>query len=246
MNFTAALSVAMCVAIPTTASPLRESALREATRLAESSQRPSADADWSRVRRIKPGTIVRIETSASARRDVQDRRYVIQTDESSITVLDLTRLVSPPEVRGALRDVAEIRPEWFLAAQRGRAFSLPYGVWIGPAGIFFSGRKIADLGQVLDRVAREDVLSLAMRRKRTRGSESQVAQGAVGGFLLTMVGASGGGTGPNFCTEHPSGCWPVIGIGSMAGAGLAYITGNGKIIVEDIVVYRARSDSADR
>ena len=27
-----------------------------------------------------------------------------------------------------------------------------------------------------------------------------MVQGAVGGFLITMVGASGGGTGPNFCT----------------------------------------------
>src|ERR1041384_3854363 len=77
-----------------------------------------------------------------------------------------------------------------------------------PSG--FSARKIAELGQVIDRVSRDEILSIAVRRKRTRGSEAQMAQGAVGGFLLTMVGASGGGTGPNFCTEHPNGCWPAI------------------------------------
>jgi hypothetical protein len=137
-----------------------------------------------------------------------------------------------------LRDLAENHPEWFLAAERGRAFLLQDGVRIGPAGILFSGRKVADLQQVLDRIAREDVRSIAMRRKRTRGSEAQMVQGAVGGFLITMVGASGGGTGPNFCTEHPNGCWPVIGIGSIAGAGLAYIAGNGRTFIDDVVVYR--------
>ncbi len=240
MKFTAAFVVAMCVTTPTAGSPLRESTLREAARLAGLPQKPSADSDWLRVRKLKPGTaIVLVDRRSPAQpSSVQDRCQLIQTDDSSITVLNLTRFVLPPQVRGALRDLAENRPEWFLAAERGRAFLLQDGVRIGPAGILFSGRKVADLQQVLDRIAREDVLSIAMRRKRTRGSEAQMVQGAVGGFLITMVGASGGGTGPNFCTEHPNGCWPVIGIGSIAGAGLAYIAGNGRTFIDDVVVYR--------
>jgi hypothetical protein len=66
-----------------------------------------------------------------------------------------------------------------------------------------------------------------------------MAQGAVGGFLITMVGAAGGGTGPNFCIEHPNGCWPAIGLGSIAGTGLAYFSGNGRTLIDDVVVYRA-------
>jgi hypothetical protein len=231
----------MCLTIPTAGGPLRESTVREAARLAGLPQKPSADSDWSRVRRLKPGSaIVLVDRSSPAQRSsVQDRRHVIQTDDSSITVLNLTDSVLPPQVRGALRALAEQRPEWFLAAEHGRGFLLQDGVRIGSAGIFFSGRRVADLGQVLDRIAREDVLSIAMRRKRTRGSEAEMVQAAVGGFLLTMVGASGGGTGPNFCTEHPNGCWPVIGIGSIAGAGLAYIAGNGRTFIDDVVVYRA-------
>jgi hypothetical protein len=241
MKFITALVSAMCVTMPTAGNPLRESTLREAARLAGLPQKPSADSDWSRARKLKPGTaIVLVDTSSPAQpRSVQDRRHVIQTDDSSITVLNLTHIVLPPQVRGSLRDLAEHRPEWFLAAERGRGFLLQDGVRIGPAGVLFAGRKVADLQQVLDRIAREDVLSIAMRRKRTRGSEAQMVQGAVGGFLLTMVGASGGGTGPNFCTDHPNGCWPVIGIGSIAGAGLAYIAGNGRTFIDDVVVYRA-------
>jgi len=241
MKFTAAFVVAMGVTIPTAASPLRDSTIREAARLAGIQQKPSADSDWARVRKLKPGSaIVLVEKSSPVQlSSVRDRRHVIHTDGSTITVLDLTHVVLPPEVRGALRDLAENRPEWFLAAERGRGFSLPYGVWVGPAGILFSGRKIAELGQVIDRVSRDEILSIAVRRKRTRGSEAQMAQGAVGGFLLTMVGASGGGTGPNFCTEHPNGCWPAIVTGSIVGAGLAYLAGNGRTIVEDVVVYLA-------
>ena len=241
MKVTVAFAVAICVTRLAAASSLHESTLREATRLAGLSQRSSAGSDWSRVRRLKPGTaIVLVERNSPAQLStVQDRRHVIRTDETSITVLNLTRVVLPPEVRGALRDLAENRPEWFLGAERGRRFAFRGGISIGPAGVFLSGRRVAELGQLIDRVSRDDVLSMTMRRKRTRGSDAQVAQGAVGGFLLTMVGASGGGTGPNFCTEHPNGCWPVIGIGSIAGAGLAYLTGNGRTIVEDVVVYRA-------
>jgi hypothetical protein len=236
-----AFVVAMSITTPTAGSPLRESTLREATRLAGLPQKPSAGSDWSRVRKLKSGTaIVLVDGSSPAQpSSVQDRRHVIQTDDSSITVLNLTRIVLPPQVRGTLRDLAENRAEWYLSAEQGRAFLLQGGVQIGPAGIFLSGRRVAELGQVLDRISRQNVLSIAMRRKRTRGSEAQMVQGAVGGFLLTMVGASGGGTGPNFCTEHPNGCWPVIGIGSIAGAGLAYIAGNGRTFIDDVVVYRA-------
>jgi hypothetical protein len=250
MKVTVAFAIAMSVTTLAAASSVRGSTLHEATRLAGLSQRPSAESDWSRVRKLKPGTAIVLVEKTDRRSNcgadpgvsgssVQDRGHVIQTDDSTITVLNLICVVLPPDVRGALRDLAENRPELFLAAERGRRFVLPGGVWIGPAGVFLSGRKVADLGQVIDRVPRDAVLSIAMRRKRTRGSEAQVVQGAVGGFLLTMVGASGGGTGPNFCTEHRDGCWPVIGMGSMAGAGLAYLTGNGKTFVDDVVVYRA-------
>jgi hypothetical protein len=241
MKFMTALIGVMCVTMSMAASPLRESTLREASRLAGLPQKPSADSDWSRVRKLKPGSpIVLVDRSSPAQQSrVQDRRYLIQTDGSSITVLNLTHIVLPPQVRGALRDLVENRPTWFLAAEHGRGFLLQDGVRVGPAGIFFSGKKVADLGQVLDRIAREDVLSIAARRKRTRGSEAQMAQGAVGGFLITMVGAAGGGTGPNFCTEHPNGCWPAIGLGSIAGTGLAYFSGNGRTLIDDVVVYRA-------
>lgn len=241
MKFTAAFVGAVCVTIPTFGSPLRESTVREAARLVELPQKPSANADWSRVRKLKPGTaIVLVDRSSPARPgSVQDHRHLIQADGASITVLNLTRIVLPSQVRGALRGLAENRPEWFLEAEQGRRFLLQDGVRIEPAGIIFSGRRVADLGQVLDRIPREDVLWIAMQRKRTRGSEAQMAQGAVGGFLLTMAGASGGGTGPNFCTEHPNGCWPVIGIGSIAGAGLAYFAGSGRTFIDDAVVYRA-------
>src|SRR5262245_26462311 len=103
MKVTVAFAMAMSVATLAAASSVRESTLREATRLAGLSQRPPAESDWSRVRKLKPGTaIVLVEkNSAVPQSSVQDRRHVIQTDDSTLTVLNLTRVVLPPEVRGA-------------------------------------------------------------------------------------------------------------------------------------------------
>src|SRR5262249_11979987 len=59
------------------------------------------------------------------------------------------------------------------------------------------------------RIARDTVRDVMLRRVTKRGSPEERARGALLGALLGLVSVSGGGTGPNYCTEHPHGCVPV-------------------------------------
>jgi hypothetical protein len=115
-----------------TPGPIARGIAREAARLTVDQRTGSADAEWSRVRKLAPGTeiIVTIQGSPPA------GRHVVRVDESSLT-LSNGQVVEPV----ARNDVAEIKTR-----KRGR------GVWghLGPLGGYFvgaiSGGYIVGLG----------------------------------------------------------------------------------------------------
>jgi hypothetical protein len=110
--------------MPSTAGPIARGIAREAARLTVDQTASSDDAEWSRVRKLAPGSeiIVTIERAQPVQRRVV---RVVRVDESSLT-LSNGQVVE----RVARNDVAEIK-----TVKKGR------GVWghLGPLGGYFVG-----------------------------------------------------------------------------------------------------------
>lgn len=164
---------------------------REAVRLAavQPGGNP-AESNWSRVRTVAPGTDI-ILTVKGAPPGVQ-RTFVAEGD-SDLTVLNVADPGLPAAARDVLRGVALRDPGDLPAAQQGRQITLRKDVRIGPDGVFVSDRKVADLGQVVETIARDDVVEITTRQKG-RGFWGHV--GPVGGaYVATLPGAMAGGFG---------------------------------------------------
>lgn len=220
---------------PVTAGPIARSIASEAARFAAAQPNQSADAEWSRVRNLAPGTEVVLTVKGS---QPGGRSFVI-ADEAQLTTLH--RFVDQ-DGRAATRvllDRAAHHPESFADIQQAGAF-VDNDVRVGPDGVFVAGRKVADLGQFVERIARTDVLEI--RVIRTRGSTRGAVIGTGAGLLLgvtTMLGI-----GFNKCTTAQGGChgaWgPLMGLAvvgfPVAGGVLGYRASSHK--TED-VIYRA-------
>jgi hypothetical protein len=208
---------------------------------------------WSRVRKLAPGTEIILTAKGSLPGPgdaahavhavhtvpgLQGQAYVVQVEESGLTILNLSGARLSTFEREMLRAAASDRPEFFLAARQGGAYQFRNNVRIGPAGVFVAGRKVTEVGEVVQSIARADVVQVAIRRTRTHGSVQEILQAAAGGFLLTAVAAGNGGTGPNYCTESPNGCPVAIGVGTIAGGALGYLFGRRETVIEHDIIYR--------
>jgi hypothetical protein len=180
-----AIPVAAQDRIVTTGGPIARAAMREAARLGTAEQvTPSAAADWARVRNLAPGTEIVVAVTGSP----AGVRYVIVATDSDLTVLNATEQAVPPAARSVLRDVASEHPEYFAAAQQGSSFMLDNNVRLGPDGVFVANRKVADLGQVVERIVRSEVREIRSSM-RPRGSVIGAVGGAAGGLLLGYLAA---------------------------------------------------------
>jgi hypothetical protein len=181
-------------ASPRTTGPLARAITREAVRLvAEPSASAveaiqqggkSAASDWSRVRRLAPGTeiiIVTVKGSPSG------RRFFVAGDESGLTVLNVDDSALPAAVTGVLRDTAADHPEYFVSVQKGGTFLLDKNVRVAPDGVFVADRKVADLQHVVETSARNEVVEIKTRQKG-RGVWGHL--GPLGGYFVG--GMSGG------------------------------------------------------
>jgi hypothetical protein len=231
------LSLALMVCLVGSAMPVdaQEQTSAIATVTSQQAGKP-ADSDWSRVRKLRPGT----EIIVTAKGIPPSRRYVVQVDGSGLTVLNLSDPTLSNAERGMLRAAASNHPDYLLAVPRGGGNQLGNNVRIGPAGVIVAGRKVAEPGQIVESTARADVVRVAIkriRRTRTHGSVEEIARGAFVGFLVTAVAAGNGGTGPNYCTEAPRRCSAVIGLGTIAGGAAGYFIGHREMGTEDVIIY---------
>jgi len=95
-------------------------------------------------------------------------------------------------------------------------------------------------GGVVRRIARDEVRLVMAKREKTRATAEETTRAALLGALLGIVGVAGGGTGPNYCTEHPHACVPVgVSVGGLALGAAAYFGGHGQTIVEWVTIYAA-------
>ena len=139
-------------------------------------------SDWSRLRKLAPGT----ELIVTIRGSLPGDRYAVAWDASALTVLNLAAPTLPAVAKELLREVASIHPEYFPAAQKGQLFVLDRNVNVGPGGVFVDGRKIANLQQVIETSARQEVAEIKTRQKG-RGVWGHL--GPVGGYLVGAIGA---------------------------------------------------------
>ena len=183
---TSALPLTAQERIDRTAGPISRAVTREAVRLAakpavvDDDQHPgeSTNADWSRVRKLESGTEIMVTANSSQ----PGKRYVLSADDSGITVLNLAEATLPAATSKVLRDLASQNPAHFTDAQKGGTFRLDTNVRLMPDGVFVVEQKVADLGQIVERIARPQIVEI--KGPVAHGSVGGAIGGAAGGFLL--------------------------------------------------------------
>jgi hypothetical protein len=201
-------------AMKSTPGPIARAIAREAARLTVDPRAGSAEREWPRVRKLAPGTeiIVTVEGSQPG------GRYVVRADESDLTVLNVADPPLPAAVKAVLRGVASSHPDYFSAAQQGGTFVLEQRVRLQLDGVFLGDRKVADLGQLLENIARDDIAEIKTRQ-RGRGVWGHL--GALGGYF---VGAMSGGVVAGLACQAADGrdrCDSGAFLTGMLGGGIA-------------------------
>jgi hypothetical protein len=159
-------------------------------------------SDWSRVRRLGGEEIV-LTVYGSPPGNRQVVRGTV--DEFGLTVLNLTGPI-PTTVRNKLSDDAGSHPEYFVRAQRGDTVRVNKHVRLAPDGVFLDGRRVAELQQVIQRVARDSVAEISHVHGTT-------GRGMAWGALIGLgAGAAiiAGQCGANW--SESSGCGNLEGI----------------------------------
>jgi len=135
--------------------------------------------DWSLVRTLAPGT----ELTVTVKGAQPSTRYLLRADQSELTLLNVTAPTLPAAAIRVLVDIASRHPENFSVAQHGYTFVLDQNVRMGPDGVVVGGRRVADLGMVVEVFMRSEVAEVR-GNGRTQGSAYGAVGGAAGGLLL--------------------------------------------------------------
>lgn len=180
---------------PAMAGPLTRAAMREADRLVaaggltpsggdavQQGDKGTAKSDWPRAFNVAPGT----EVIVTVRGSQPGTRYVVRADESDLTVLNLSNLPLQFDARRVLVNMASRQPEYLTDPDQAGVV-VQKDVRVGPDGVFMADRKVADLGQIVERITRNDVAEI-----RTPKSERNAFECAVEGYF---VGGGGGRSG---------------------------------------------------
>lgn len=181
--------------------PLTKAIGRQPVPLASRPEEEFPHADWSRVRKLKPGR----EITVAIRDTGQNSRTLISADEAGITVLNLTDPVLPESAARVLRETALQHPEYFANAMRGDTFLLD-GVRMTATGLYLGDRRIADLQQFIQRHATSEIAQIRVVNKG-RGFWGRL--GPIGGYFIGgMAGGYAGGvicrgTGHRDCDTGP-------------------------------------------
>ena len=209
------------------AGPLARAVTREAVRLAADGASPAAEAvqagkrsgtsDWSRVGTLARGTEIIVTVKGST----PVRRYLIAADESGLTILNLAAVGLQFTAARVLRDMASHHPEDLQAAQTGKTVDQE-SVRVAPDGVFLAGGKVADLGQVVENIARTDVAEINTLPTPFWSSVHRHAKIGLG--VGAVVGLVAGLSSRSY--ECGSGCVPAFGlVGGLMGAEIGAFNG---------------------
>lgn len=194
------------------------------------------DADWLRVRSLAPGTKVIVAVAGA----LPGERQIVDVDERALTVVNITNSVLPKAAVDALQRAAAEHPEYISDALQGGTVILGKRLRLQPDGVFIDDQNVATLGQIVERIARHDVLEIT-RLRRGRGFWGHV--GPLGGYFIG--GFSGGMLGGLVCQASAGrgSCdngAVLIGtlVGGMVGAGYGFHAARHET---EEVIYHART-----
>ena len=170
------------------ASPLAACAARRGPRQIDSTFGSGTEpaSNWSRVSQLAPA----VEISLTVKGSPPGTRFFVMANESVLVALNLTFPTLPATSVRVLREMAATRPDYLVAAQRAGAFRQE-NVLVGRDGVFVADRKVADLNQVVETVARNDVSEI-WGPVVARGSVAGTVLGGWLGFAIGAVPALGG------------------------------------------------------
>ncbi len=179
--------------------------------------------DWTRVRQLEAPA----EITVTTRRAQASTRAFVAADDSRVVVLNLSSPSLPPVVIRVLRGLAAQYPEAF--STRAAAGGLVRDeVRVDRDGVFVADRKVARLEEVVETIARGEVIEID-GDVVARGS---VAGATLGGFLGFAVGVV-----PGLGGVSAGAAWPIV-IGSVILG--AYLGNHWTSHATDGVVYMAR------
>jgi hypothetical protein len=137
-------------------------------------------ASWARVRQLAASA----EIAVQMRGGPPGQRHFVSADENALLVLNLTDPVLPPAASRTLRSMAARAPQNVVSVMTGGALA-ENDVRIGRDGLFVSNRRVADLDDILERIAASDVVEI-------RGpvvARGSVLGAIIGGWLGFSIGA---------------------------------------------------------
>jgi len=109
------------------------------------------DVQWKRVQRLDPGAKITVAVDGGAPAE----RYFVKLNESELVVLNLTAEDLP---KRQLIEMAKDNPEW-MAGTAKTTFK-DNNLRVGPDGVFVKDKKVADLNQVVEHIARAKVTAI--------------------------------------------------------------------------------------
>jgi len=177
--------------------------------------------DWSRVRELEPPAEIVLTTRVAG----GSTRVFVTADDSRVVVLNLGSSGLTPRSARALRAIAVQHPDAFSPGATGSF--VQDDVRIGRDGVFVADRKVAEFQDIVETIARDDVVAID-GPVVARGS---VAGATLGGWLGFAVGVVPGLGGVGVAA------WPIA-IGSVALG--AYLGHRWSSHTTDGMIYRAR------
>jgi hypothetical protein len=156
---------------------------RESVQLPVTRAHRSIDT-WSRLRTLKPGTAITVTVQGGH----PTKRYVVLADESNLIVLTVDYPGLPLAAARILRDMATSHSEHFATV--GVQVFVERDLRMGPSGVFLADQKVADLGQVVERISRTDIetgASIAVTAQAGLPRGAKVALGVGVGVAVCFV-----------------------------------------------------------
>lgn len=146
-------------------------------------------SDWSRVSEL----VSAAEIVVTARGSQPVSRLFVLADDVKLIVLNLTDPTLPAASTRVLRDMASRHPDQFASLQVSGAL-VDGTVRVGRDGVFVADRKVADFGQLVETLARTDVIEI-LGPVVARGSVPAAVLGGWLGFAVGVVPGLGGASG---------------------------------------------------
>jgi hypothetical protein len=194
--------------------PIARSLSREASRLAVERSGPAQNASWKAVRNLDPARPIVITTAAAT-----VTRTFVAADDTTLTVLNLSKPGLSETSRRQLLALARAKPLALAGAADGSA-KVFEAFRLAPDGVFLHDVKVAEPGELIERVPIGDVLTITASVRR--GSAAAAVLGTLGGIWLgTAMALTFAYTRcqPN-CAGVELGIWgSVIGVPAAGGYG---------------------------